>query len=186
MIHGAAARYTVGLYADFLTQLVRFEENLLRLLCLERGAVFVSRHSGATDEDGSLISRAWLRGLPFSLNNDRDDGRDRSGGRAVLRELLGRIAHASGEDLSAILSATDQLRQLVYLRNETTHSLDGVRQAALAVAYTGRPAAPVTDADYIIPHLAALYAQIAGHALPISPYAMINGLLDRLLRTDGG
>jgi hypothetical protein len=186
VIHGAAARYTVGLYADFLTQLVRFEENLLRLLCLERGAIFVSRESGQDDDDGSLISRAWLRTLPFSLRNDHDDGRNRSGGRAVLRELLGRLAHARGEVLNPLLNAIDKLQKLVYLRNETTHSLDGVDKRALAIAFTDRRTADAVEADGIIPHLAALYQQIAGRSLPSSPYKALNGLLDQLLRSDGG
>lgn len=34
--HGAAARSYIGAYADFLAQVVRFQENALRVLCLDR------------------------------------------------------------------------------------------------------------------------------------------------------
>jgi hypothetical protein len=56
--HGAAARYAVGAYSDFLAQVSRFQENAWRLLCLERGAQFIDRQ-GQPNEDGSKVSRAW-------------------------------------------------------------------------------------------------------------------------------
>ncbi|NTV65587.1 MAG: hypothetical protein HGA65_18915 [Oscillochloris sp.] len=185
VVHGAQARYAAGLYADFLTQLVRFEENLLRLLCLARGVRFTTRQSGLPDDDGSLISRAWLRSLPFTLSRDYDDGRDRASSRGLLRELLGPLAQSRGEDLRPLLAQLDQLKPLVYLRNELTHSLDGVRQADLAVRFVG-PRAPARSADQILPHLASLFAQVAGRALPPSPFTTINNLLDRLLQVDQG
>jgi hypothetical protein len=179
--HGAAARYETGLYADFLTQLVRFEENLLRLLCLERGATFVSRNTGDDDDDGSLISRTWLRTLPFALSRDRDDGRDLASSRALLFELLGLLAQEHGENLRTLLADIERLRPLVYLRNELTHSLDGVRRVDLAQRFSGRRSAAEHEAEGILPHLAALYRQIAGVAPPPSPYTTINTLLERLL-----
>lgn len=182
VLHGTAARYATGLYADFLTQLVRFQENLLRLLCLERGARFTLRDGGAEADDGSLISRAWLRTQPFTLSRDYDDGRDRASSLALLRELAVLLARAQGEDLSALLTASDRLRPLVYLRNEQTHSLNGVRRRDLADRFAGRQHAPLGEADRIIPHLATLYAHIADHPLPPSPYPTINTLLDHLLR----
>ncbi|NNJ13348.1 hypothetical protein EKD04_023770 [Chloroflexales bacterium ZM16-3] len=184
VVHGAAARYQAGLYADFLTQLVRFEENLLRLLCLERGVRFTSRQDGGDDDDGSLISRDWLRAQPFTLSRDRDDGRDRDCNRSVLRELVGLLTQSRGENLRPLLADLDRLRPLVYLRNDLTHSLDGVRQRDLAERFAGRRAA-APEADTIIPHLSGLFTQVAGRTLPPSPFAAINDLLDRLLRADG-
>jgi len=185
VVHAAAARYQSGLYADFLTQLVRCEENLLRLICLARGARFTRRDGGGEDPDGSLISRAWLCAQPFTLKNDRDDGRDRASSRTILRELAGLLARERGEDLGALLASVDRLLPLVYLRNDLTHSLEGVRQADLAERFTTRRHAAATEADQIIPHLASLYALAAGRPLPSSPFAAINELLDRLLRPEG-
>jgi len=185
VIHGATARYEIGLYADFLTQIVRFEENLLRLLCLQRGAIFVSRQSGSADDDGSLISRAWLRSLTIELPDDRDDGRDRATNRTVLRQLAGLLARIQGEDLTAFLSDIDRLRGLVYLRNESTHSLEGIRRVDLAIRFVGRETAHVTEADQILPYVTKLYAHVAGQTLPPSPYAAISGLLTRLLQPEG-
>lgn len=180
VIHGAEARYASGLYADFLTQVVRFEENLLRLLCLRRGVRFARREDGAADDDGSLISRAWLRAQPFRLANDYDDGRDLPTSRARMRELLGQMA--TGAEMNDLLNAIDRLRPLVYLRNDITHSLNGLRKADLAARFAQRRQAPEGEADQIVPHLAGLYARVAGRSLPPSPYQAINALLDRLLQ----
>jgi hypothetical protein len=181
VLHGAEARYSGGLYADFLTQLVRFEENLLRRLCLERGAVFVSR-DGGEDDDGSLVQRAWLRTQPFRLSRDRDEERDLANNRSVMRELLDLLARARGENLGDLPGAIDRLRPLVYLRNELTHSLDGVRRIDLARRFSGKHA-PAEEADRIVPHLAMLYTRVAGQPVPPAPFVAINGLLERLLRT---
>ena len=180
VVHGAAARYATGLYADFLTQLVRFEENLLRKLCLDRGVQFVSRNQGP-DDDGSLISRAWLRAQPFTLTGDQDDGRNRGSGRTVMRELVEMLAQLRNEDLTTLLQAIDRLRTLVYLRNDTTHSLDGLRKVDLAQRFANRHTAPEHEADQIVPHLTMLYQMVTGRTLSPSPYPMINALLERLL-----
>jgi hypothetical protein len=182
VLHGVAARYASGLYADFLTQLVRFEENLLRLLCLQRGARFLTRDGRVDDDDGSLISRTWLRTQRFTLKNDLDDGRDRASNRALLRELAELLATDRGEQIGELLEAVDRLRPLVYLRNDLTHSLDGARRTDLAERFSGRRGAPPERAAQIIPHLAGLYVSAAGRQLPPSPFMAINGLLDRLLR----
>ncbi len=183
VVHGATVRYSAGLYADFLTQLVRFEENLLRNLCLDRGVQFVSRNGG-NDPDGSLISRTWLRSQPFSLPRDYDDGRDRSNSRALMREMIPLLAKSRSEDLRNLLTQIDRLRPLVYLRNDLTHSLDGVRQADLAQRFTNK--AEATQADSIISHLCTLYTMVTGEGLPSSPFTAINQLLDRLLQAKGG
>jgi hypothetical protein len=178
--HGAAARYANGLYADFLTQVVRFEENALRLLCLERGVRFATR-DGAPDDDGSFLQRSWLREQPFTLSRDRGDEHDLPTSRAMLRELLGLLARTRGDDLSDLLAALDRLQKLVYLRNDLTHSLDGVHKADLAVRFSRRHTAPETDADAIVPYLAQLYAQVAQRPAPPSPFTAVNGLLKQLL-----
>lgn len=185
VVHGAAARYDAGLYADFLTQLVRFEENLLRLLCLERGARFATRRDGGDDPSGSLLQRDWLRAQPFTLRGARDDEQHIPTSRALLRDLASELARARDEDLSELLRAVDGLRPLVYLRNDLTHSLDGVRRGELAARFSGRQSAPAGQADRIVPYLAELYARVAGRGLPPSPFLAINGLLDRLLHVDG-
>ncbi|RRR65919.1 MAG: hypothetical protein EI684_21755 [Candidatus Viridilinea halotolerans] len=185
VLHGAEARYATGLYADFLTQLVRFEENALRMLCLARGVAFVRRDDGSPDDDGSLISRAWLREQPFQLKQDYDDGRDRPNSRTLMRELVGHLARERGEALRPLLDALDRLRPLVYLRNDTTHSLDGLRQVDLARRFTTRQRAAAHEANQILPHLKQLYTSVTGQPLPASPFPVINGLLDRLLVVGG-
>jgi hypothetical protein len=170
----------VGSYADFLTQVVRFEENLLRVLCLARGAVFVDRQ-GRPDADGALIQRVWLRAQPFALTRDQDDGRDRLTGRAVLRDLLERLTAQHGEDLSPLLTALDRVKLLVWLRNDLTHSFEGVRKIDLAQRFAGNQA-PEAQADTIVPHLAHIYEQAAGKPPGSSPFVAINRLVDRLLQ----
>lgn len=182
VVHGAEARYTTGLYVDFLTQLVRFEENLLRKLCLDRGVRFVRREDGSDDAEGSLISREWLRAQPFTLKGDYDDGRDRTNSRGLMRDILGLLTKSCGEDLQVVVEMIDRLRPLVYLRNETTHSLEGLRKLDLARRFSAYRTASEQEADQIVPYLATLYAKVADRPLPPSPYPVINGLLGRLLQ----
>ncbi len=180
--HGAAVRYTGGLYADFLTPVVRFEENVLRLLCLERGVVFADREGNA-DDDGSFIDRTWLRAQSFTLRRDRDDNRNLSSSRSLMRELVGVLTRAHNEDLHLLLAAIDQMQALAYLRNELTHSLDGVRKTDLAVRFAGHRS-PAAAADTIVPHMAQIYVQVSGRTLPPSPYTAINTFLARLLQPE--
>ncbi len=180
VVHAAAARYQIGLYADFLTQVVRFEENLLRYLCLQRGARFRNRQR-RLDDDGPFLDREWLRQRPFTLTRDRDPSRDLHADRAVLRELLEKLITERRERHHELLTAIDQLGELVKRRNELTHQLEGVQQIGLARAFAGPAAAPAA-ADRIVPHLQQVYEQACGQPLPASPYQRINALLDRLLR----
>jgi hypothetical protein len=57
--YGALARYDVGTFPDFLTQVVRFQENMLRLMCLECGAVFVDR-AGNLHIGGRTLDPDWI------------------------------------------------------------------------------------------------------------------------------
>ncbi len=179
VIHGARARYEIGLYADFLTQVVRFEENLLRLLCLQRGAVFLNR-AWQRDDNGVYVDRQWLNRRSFALSRDRDPNRHPPTDRSLLRELLERLAGERRESLSDLLRAIDQLGELVKRRNELTHHLAGVQKIGLARAFAG-PNAAASAADQIVPHMETLYRQACGQPLPPSPYPQINRLLDRLL-----
>ncbi|MCS6888740.1 MAG: hypothetical protein NZQ09_11065 [Chloroflexus sp.] len=180
VVHAAAARYEIGLYADFLVQVVRFEENLLRYLCLQRGAIFRNRQR-AIDADGSYLAREWLQRQSFSLARDRDPSRDLHADRSVLRELLEKLMAERQERNRGLLAAIDQLGELIKRRNELTHQLEGVQKSGLARAFAG-PSARSEEADRIVAHLQSLYEQTCGKALPASPYQRINGLLERLLR----
>ncbi|WP_298814733.1 hypothetical protein [Chloroflexus sp.] len=179
VIHGASARYQIGLYADFLTQVVRFEENLLRLLCLQRDVVFINRQ-WQRDNDGAFIDRQWLNQRSFTLQRDRDPNRHLAADRSTLRELLRHLARERSESLADLFTAIDRLDALIKRRNELTHHLGGVQKIGLARAFAG-PNAPASAADDIVPHLQKLYEHVCGKQFPPSPYQRINQLLDRLL-----
>ncbi len=173
---GAVARFEIGAYADFLTQLVRFDENVLRHVCLAQGAVFLNWQE-QPDPAGALLSRAWLRSLPTPPPSIRDDGRNAMVGRGLLQQLA---KHLDQErNWQAVLAMSEQLTPLVRLRNDLTHSLAGVRQADLAVRFNG-------DADAILAHLARLFAAVAGRAAGPFPYGQINALIEDLLHERQG
>ncbi|ABY33803.1 MAG TPA: hypothetical protein DEF43_19750 [Chloroflexus aurantiacus] len=180
VVRGAAARYQIGLYADFLTQVVRFEENLLRYLCLQQGAWFCNRQR-QLDPDGTYLAREWLSQQTFTLSRDRDPNRDLIADRSVMRELLGNLLGRAQPGQHNLLTAIDRLGELVKRRNELTHHLEGVQKAGLARAFAGPQASP-SAADQIVPHLEQLYEQVCHQPLPPSPYQHINRLLDRLLQ----
>lgn len=180
VVHGAAARYQIGLYADFLTQVVRFEENLRRYLYLRYGVWFRNRQR-QLDPDGIYLAREWLNQQPFTLSRDRDPNRDLIADRSLMRELLGHLLDRTQPDQRNLLAAIDQLGELVKRRNELTHHLEGVQKVGLARAFAG-PEAQSTAADQIVPHLEQLYKQVCLQSLPPSPYQSINQLLDRLLQ----
>ena len=179
--HGAAARYKVGAYADFLTQVVRFQENALRLLCLRRGAQFIDRR-GQPSDDGGRLSQAWAVAQGFVSSTST--WRDLQTNRPRLRDLALHLAGQRGEDLTPVIKALDRLNQLANLRNEAVHSLKGVTPADLAEAFVG-PGAPEHRAGEIVPHLAHTYALLAGRAPGESPFAGINQLIESLLREAG-
>lgn len=180
VVHAAAARYEIGLYADFLTQVVRFEENLLRYLCLQHGVQFRSRQY-TIDEDGPYLDREWLQRQAFTLSRDRDPSRDLPVDRSVLRELVGRLSDLTDPRRQQLLNNIDRLGELVKRRNELTHNLAGVQKIGLARAFAGQSAVS-TAADEIVPHLKRLYEQVCEQSLPPSPYEHINQLLAQLLR----
>ncbi|MGQ9483295.1 MAG: hypothetical protein ACUVSZ_18265, partial [Chloroflexus sp.] len=180
VVHGAAARYGIGLYADFLTQVVRFEENLLRYLCLQYGVQFRNRQR-QLDPDGTYLAREWLDRQAFTLGRDRDPNRDLTADRSVMRELLGHLFDRTQPGQHHLLMAIDRLGELVKRRNELTHHLEGVQKAGLARAFAG-PKAESVAADQIVPHLIQLYEQACRQPLPPSPYQYINQLLDRFLQ----
>ncbi|WP_322815643.1 hypothetical protein [Chloroflexus sp.] len=180
LVHGAAARYQIGLYADFLTQVVRFEENLLRYLCIQQRAQFLDRQQ-QIDPDGTYLARKWLRQQKFTLSRDRDPKRDLIVDRSVMQELLAHLFDQAQPDQRNLLMAIDRLGKLVKRRNRLTHHLEGVQKADLARDFAG-PQAPPAAADQIVPHLEQLYEQVCRQPLPPSPYQHINQLLDRLLQ----
>ncbi|PMP85997.1 MAG: hypothetical protein C0184_01770, partial [Chloroflexus aggregans] len=181
VVHAAAARYQIGLYADFLTQVVRFEENLLRFLCLQHGVRFRSRQH-TIDDDGPYLDRAWLQQQPFILSRDRDPSRDLPVDRSVLRELIDHLSDPTDPRRKQLLNDIDRLGELVKRRNELTHNLAGVQKVGLARAFAGQKALD-TAADGIVPHLKQLYEQVCNRPLPPFPYQHINRLLEQLLRS---
>ncbi len=180
--HGAAARYEVGAYADVLTQVVRFQENLLRAMCLERGARFLLHGSMQQDDSGGLLDGAWALAQGFQPRGV-NAGDHISTGWKQLQNLLRHLSRQRGENLSAILNAlcSDSMVRLVYLRNELTHSLRGVGKAELARKFGGEHA-PDNTADEIVPHLARCFELVAGRAPAPPPFAAINALVETLLR----
>lgn len=178
--HAAEARYRVGAFADFLTQLVRFEENVLRKLCLDcaQGSMFADR-AGNDDEDGPLISRAWLDTQSIHLSNDFNPARDRPNSRSLMREVLESPVGRRKPNMTTILREIRRLEQLVYLRNDLTHNFDGVRKRDLATRF--RQGAAETVADTIVPHMAQIYTLATGRVAGPSPYDRINELLTDLL-----
>ena len=181
VFHGAAARYEVGAYADFLTQVVRFQENALRALCLERGALFLDR-AGQINPDGSRLQRAWADSVGFRPRFDRPGNRqDPSTNRGLLRDLAQYLAGRNGEDLAGLFGALDRLNELANLRNSLTHTFEGVSLRDLAEHFAGS-GAPETEAAAIVPHLASCYALLAGRAPGPPPFASLNDLISSLLR----
>lgn len=179
--HGAAARYDVGAYADFLTQVVRFQENALRTLCLDRGAVFIDRR-GQANPDGSRLQRRWSDAVGFRFRFDRPaDTHDRPTNRALLRDLAQHLADQRGENLAPALDALGRLNGLADVRNSLTHTFEGVRKRDLAECFAGQRA-DVAEADAILPHMAAGYALVAGRPAGQSPFAGLNELIFSLLR----
>jgi hypothetical protein len=179
--HGAAARYATGAYADFLTQVVRFQENALRALCLAHGARFLD-WNGHPDPDGAKLSQAWAGAQGVRFRSDRvDDTRDKLAGRALLLELLPQLAGSDRATIQPVLAALEHLEGLARLRNALTHSFDGVRRIDLARSFRG-PAATAADAEQILPHLAQIFAFVAGRAVGPSPFVAINDLIFSLLR----
>ncbi len=179
--HGAKARYDAGAYGDFLAQVVRFQENAWRLLCLERGARFVDRH-GQPNDDGSKVSRAWEDAVGFRLRSDPPgDTGDRTSSRLRLRAIARHLAQRRGESLRRQMDALDRLNGLADLRNETIHTLEGVSRRVLAATFGGHGSDEAV-ADQIVPHMADVYALVVGRPPGVSPYTTINALIDILLR----
>lgn len=181
--HGAMARYDVGAYGDFLAQVSRFQENAWRLLCLERGAQFIDRN-GQPNADGSRVSRAWEESVEFRFRYELpDETGDRTVNRSRLRALARHLAQRRGEDLRPVVTALDRLNPLADLRNEVVHTLEGVARSDLARAFAGS-AGDEQIADHIVPHMADVYTLISGRSPGASPYAVINRLIETLLRED--
>jgi hypothetical protein len=179
--HGAAARYAVGAYSDFLAQVSRFQENAWRLLCLERGAQFIDRF-GQPNDDGFRVSRAWEESVEFRFRYDSPgESGDRPVNRSRLRALARHLAQRRGEDIRRIVDALDRLNGLADLRNEVVHTLEGVARSDLARAFAGS-ASDEQAADRIVPHMADVYAALVGRPPGASPYATINTLIEILLR----
>lgn len=179
--HGAAARYAVGAYADFLTQVVRLQENVMRALCLERGAVFLD-WNGQADADGAKVSRLWAEAQGLVFRGDRYDAtRDKIASRTVLRELLPQLAHQRQENLSSLLDDLDRLEGLARLRNDLTHSFKGIHRRDLARCFAG-DGADEEMAERILPHLAQILTFVTGHPPGPPPFAAINELIFSLLQ----
>lgn len=171
--HAAAARYAVGAYADFLTQVVRFQENALRALCLDRGAVFLDRR-GQEHHDGWRLHPSWADAVGFPAGN-------RPVTRTLLRRLAQHLAVREGADLGPLFAHLDRLNDLADLRNSLTHTFEGVRRRDLAEGFAGQGTAE-SQADAILPHLAASYALMTGRPVGRSPFDALNELLFSLLR----
>lgn len=179
--YGAAARYAVGAYGDFLAQVVRFQENALRLLCLERGAQFIDRN-GQSSDDGSKVSHAWADSVGFRARFDQpDDTRDKPVNRGRLRSLVEYLSLQHNENVTPVLTLLDQFNRLADLRNETIHTLEGVNRRDLAHAFGGAGSAEIL-ADQIVSRMADAYTAVAGRAPGALPYAAINQSIDTFLR----
>lgn len=176
--HGAVARYAIASYADFLTQVVRFQENVLRALCLDRGTVFLDWQENC-DPDGARIQQEWIdqQGITWRFSRQRNP----IAGRTTLRELLQHLVTQRGEEIATLLDKLDQLENLARLRNDLTHNFEGVRRQTLAQRFH-EYAVSEQDADAILPHLSLIYQDMTGRSPGASPFLHINTVIDGLLR----
>lgn len=166
--YGAAARFDTCAWADFLTQVVRFQENAFRTMCLQRGARFVD-FSGKPVDDGAKLDMVWAAQIGFTPRSDML-------GRTGMERLIEHLARRSGEDIHPTMTLLGALEGLARLRNGLTHSLRGVHESDLAQAFSGRPA------PEILPHLADCLTALTGRApSATTPFQRVNGLIDQLL-----
>jgi hypothetical protein len=158
LLHVAEVRHQTEAYGELLTQVVRFVENCLRLVCLRQGVQFLNWASQIDDNGGKATVY---------------QGREGKTGQKELQKLLVQIA-AADPDVQAVLGAAQQCEKLIHLRNEITHSLSGVSEQMVTTAF-GRPL------DQLMPLLDGLYAQLTGQARAANPYLAVNRLLTSLL-----
>lgn len=163
VLHVATIRFRTGAYGDFLTQTVRFVENVLRAECLRHGVVFINHH-GTVDVNGARVDPKWLKqnqlkGVPS--------------GQAGLQRLLEQIAPDDSQT-HQLLDAAHRLEPLIWLRNESTHSLSGISTKEIGTAFGDGYA-------MILPFLEDMYKAVTGTRLESNPYEAINTFLSRLL-----
>jgi hypothetical protein len=163
--HGAAARYQVGSYTDFLTQVVRFKENILRYCCLELQAQFIDNQGNPNDE-GRFWYSSTMEKKELSIG--------------TLKDCFQEVAKQQQQLIEPLLTHLQKLTKLVYLRNSLTHTMTGVDKRILAHAFDG-PKATVQRADMIVPHLATIYYQATRRTLGVQPFDAINIFLTTLL-----
>ena len=173
--HGAAARYNTAAYADFLTQVVRFQENALRMLCIDFGAEFVDRR-GSKSEQGSKLNPAWATSQSFSPESYTG-----TMNRGKLISLVRHLTKDRGEDIEPKITKLNKLNELANLRNDLTHGFTGVHKLDLARRFGGEKASE-SAADTILPHLVHCLQLVTGRGPGDSPYARINRMIDDLLR----
>lgn len=169
VFHGAVARFQAGALADFLTQVVRFQENAYRTLCLRMGARFLNRAGQPTD-DGSQIDRTWAQTVGFPLRKDTAYV-----SRKTLRDLAVHLDRRHGGRAEPTIRELDTFDGLAHLRNDLTHTFTGVHLEDLSARLGGRPASA------IVPQMTRVLGMLTSRPPDESPFARINQLVDELL-----
>ncbi len=180
--HGASMRYDVHAYADFLTQVVRFQENAFRMLCLERGVVFVNSRGQKTDT-GHWLQQDWVSsmGLPSSINLEMTRGNMRDLLRQLARQRNKNLDDQPNKNLDGTIRELNRLDALANLRNELVHTFEGVDRLALAWRFAGNRSHE-RKADEIVPHMQTCYMLVADRQVGPSPFMGINQIIHTLLR----
>ena len=163
VLHVAQVRFATQVYTDFLSQIVRLVENMLRLMCLRHGVQFINwQHQ--PDENGARVDQTWasrhgLHKVPI--------------GQSGLQKVLRTIA-PNDPQAQAVLDAADRLESIIRLRNESTHSLKGIAAADITAAFAD-------DYTTLLPYMEQIYATIIGASVPPNPYTAINASIEHLL-----
>ena len=159
----AEIRLKTNSYADFLTQLVRYVENSLRLVCLRLNIPFIN-WQGQADPHGAKVDAGWLRQQRIEKI---------SVGQAGLQKLLSSYAPQDA-NVQLVLKLAKACQPLIELRNEITHSLGGVSQAQIEQAYGA-------TVNTILNNIQQSYQQLTQRSLNQNPYDAINQWIVQLL-----
>lgn len=151
-------------YADFLTQLVRYVENSLRLVCLRLNIPFIN-WQGKADPYGAKVDAGWLRQQRIEKINV---------GQSGLQRLLSMYA-PNDSQVQLVLKFAKTCQPLIELRNEITHSLGGVSQIQIEQAFGD-------SASGILSYIQHNYQQLTQRSPNQNPYHAINQWINQLLQ----
>lgn len=165
LLHVAQIRLNTQAWGEFLSQVVRFIENSLRLVCLRLGVPFINFDKPPQpDENGAKVDPQWIKQRNLEAVSQGQKG---------LQNLLQQIAP---DDITvrAVLTIADKCEKLIYLRNANTHSLSGTSESQLRTAFGADP-------REILPLLDTVYTTVVAMSRSENPYLTTNNFLVTLL-----